>query len=104
LFCSDWFFGILNENVDPLPISLSAHILPRWFSIIPLDMARPKKDGLTVVREIIQYDPDAKIILITASDDQKIIQQCLDSGASSYISKPFDFNAVLKGISDILAK
>ncbi|MDF2422432.1 MAG: response regulator [Nitrosopumilus sp.] len=55
-------------------------------------------------REIIQYDPDAKIILITASDDQKIIRQCLDSGASSYISKPFDFNAILKGISDILAK
>jgi len=72
--------------------------------LVLLDLAMPKKDGLTVVREIIRYDPDAKIILITASDDQKIIQQCLDSGASSYISKPFDFNAVLKGISDILAK
>jgi Response regulator containing CheY-like receiver, AAA-type ATPase, and DNA-binding domains len=45
---------------------------------------------LTVVQEIIQFDPNAKIILITASDDQKVIQQCLASGASSYISKPFD--------------
>jgi two-component system chemotaxis response regulator CheY len=64
----------------------------------------PKKDGLTVVREVMQFDSNAKIILITASDDQKIIKQCLDSGASSYISKPFDFNSVLKAITDLLAK
>ena len=72
--------------------------------LLLLDLAMPKKDGLTVVREITAQNPTAKIILITASDDQKVIQQCLDSGASSFISKPFDFNNVLKAISDILAK
>ncbi len=72
--------------------------------LLLLDLAMPKKDGLTVVREIIAQNPTAKIILITASDDQKIIQQCLDSGAISFISKPFDFNNVLTVISDILAK
>ena len=72
--------------------------------LLLLDLAMPKKDGLTVVQEIIAQNPTAKIILITASDDQKIIQQCLDSGALSFISKPFDFNNVLTVISDILAK
>jgi two-component system chemotaxis response regulator CheY len=72
--------------------------------LILLDLAMPKKDGLAVVKEISEFDPDAKIILITASDDQKIIQECLDNGASSYISKPFDFNVVLKAITDTLAK
>jgi two-component system chemotaxis response regulator CheY len=41
----------------------------------------PKKDGLTVVREIIAQNFTDTIILITASDDHKVIQQCLDSGA-----------------------
>jgi two-component system chemotaxis response regulator CheY len=72
--------------------------------LLLLDLAMPKKDGLTVVKEIIAKHPTAKILLITASDDQKVIQHCLDSGAISYISKPFDFNNVLKTISDILAK
>jgi two-component system chemotaxis response regulator CheY len=72
--------------------------------VLLLDLAMPKKDGLTVVREVMQFDSNAKIILITASDDQKIIKQCLDNGASSYISKPFDFNSVLKAITDLLAK
>ena len=72
--------------------------------ILLLDLAMPKKDGLTVVKEVMQIDSNAKIILITASDDQKIINQCMESGASSYISKPFDFNGVLKAITDLLAK
>jgi two-component system chemotaxis response regulator CheY len=72
--------------------------------VLLLDLAMPKKDGLTVVTEIIKIDPNAKIILITASDDQKVINQCLEHGASSHISKPFDFNAVLKAINDVLAK
>jgi two-component system chemotaxis response regulator CheY len=72
--------------------------------ILLLDLAMPKKDGYTVVKEIMQIDPNAKIILITASDDQKVINQCLEAGATTYISKPFDFNGVLKAINDILEK
>ena len=70
--------------------------------ILLLDLAMPKKDGLTVVKEICAFDSDAKIILITASDDQKVINSCLELGASSYISKPFDFNSVLKSITDLV--
>ncbi len=72
--------------------------------VLLLDLAMPKKDGLTVVKELIAFDPNAKIILITASDDQKVINQCLEHGATSYISKPFDFNGVLKAITEISAK
>ena len=70
--------------------------------ILLLDLAMPKKDGLQVVQEVIELDPKAKIVLITASDDQKVISECLKSGATSYISKPFDFNSVLKTIKEIL--
>ena len=70
--------------------------------LLLLDLAMPKKDGLTVLKEIIEKDSKAKIVLITASDDQKIINQCLQIGASSYISKPFDFKQVLQQINDSL--
>jgi two-component system chemotaxis response regulator CheY len=79
-----------------------------YFTLHPdlllLDLKMPKKDGLTVVKEITSKQPDAKIILITASDDKKIIRLCLNSGALSFISKPFDFKNVLKVVSEILAK
>ena len=67
-----------------------------------LDLAMPKKDGLTVIHEIIEMDPKAKIILITAAGDMKIIDKCLADGAKSYIAKPFNFEQVLKVIDKIL--
>lgn len=68
--------------------------------LLLLDLAMPKKDGLTVLKEIMKMDPDSNVILITASEDQKVIGECLDVGAKSYIAKPFDFNKVLKVISE----
>ena len=59
--------------------------------LLLLDLAMPKKDGLTVIHEVIGMDPKAKIILITAAGDMKIIDKCLADGAKSYIPKPFDF-------------
>jgi len=70
--------------------------------LLLLDLAMPKKDGMTVLKEIIEKDSKAKIVLITASDDQKIINKCLQIGASSCISKPFDFNVVLNQINESL--
>ena len=72
--------------------------------LVLLDLAMPKKDGLTVVKEIIENDSNAKIILITASDNQKVIHDCLNAGAVAYISKPFDFDNVLQIISNAAAK
>lgn len=70
--------------------------------ILLLDLAMPKKDGFQVVQEVIEIDPKAKIILITASDDQNVIRQCLDGGAISHISKPFVFKEVLDSITKIV--
>lgn len=68
-----------------------------------LDLAMPKKDGLEVVKEIMTKHPNAKIILITASDNQNIISQCLRAGASAFVSKPFDFDNVLQIISNTIS-
>jgi len=95
-------YEIIDEAIDGQDsIDKYKEIKP---DLILLDLAMPKKDGLSVVKEIIEFDSNAKIILITASDDQKIIQECLNNGASSYLSKPFDFKVVLKAITDTLAK
>jgi len=71
--------------------------------IVLLDVAMPKKDGLTVLREIIAHKPDAKVIMITASDSQATIKECIRIGAVAYILKPFNFEDVLRKISEILS-
>ena len=70
--------------------------------LLLLDLAMPKKDGLTVVTEIRKETPDAKIILITASDKEEAIKSCMEAGAMAYVSKPFDFKKVLEVIDKVL--
>jgi two-component system chemotaxis response regulator CheY len=78
-----------------------SEVLP---DVLLLDLAMPKKDGLGVLKEIISKHPQAKVILITASDNQNIINECLKAGASAFISKPFDFGQVLKLIGELVSK
>lgn len=70
--------------------------------VLLLDLAMPKKDGLEVIKEVMRYDPNAKIILISAIDHHKTINECLENGAKYHILKPFDFNTVLKSIKAVL--
>ncbi|MGQ0605498.1 MAG: response regulator [Candidatus Nitrosotenuis sp.] len=69
--------------------------------VLLLDLAMPKKDGLVVAKEIMAKHKNAKIILITESENQKIINDCIRSGVKTFISKPFDFDYVLKLVNDV---
>ena len=93
---------VVGEAIDGNEsVKMFTHLNP---DLLLLDLAMPKKDGLSVVREIISMHPNAKIILVTASDDHKVIGQCLDSGALACLSKPFNFNNALQLINEVLAK
>ena len=72
--------------------------------VILLDIAMPKKDGQTALKEIIALDPKAKVIMITATDSLKMINDCIAAGAIAYIKKPFDFEDVLKAINMAVKK
>ena len=68
-----------------------------------LDMAMPKKDGISALKEILATNPSAKIIMITASDNVKTMTDCIEAGALAYLLKPFNFEDVLKTINRVLA-
>ena len=69
--------------------------------ILLLDLTMPQKDGLTVLKEIKKTNPDAKIIMLSAADSKKMVDDCLEAGAIDFISKPFDFKMVLKKLKEV---
>ena len=71
--------------------------------LVLMDFAMPKKDGKDALRDIISKDPNAKVIMITASDNLNTINECMEIGSRAFILKPFDFNEVLKIIADVVA-
>ena len=70
--------------------------------LLLLDMAMPKKDGISALKEILAANINAKIIMITASDNLNTMTTCINAGALAYLLKPFNFEDVLKTITKIL--
>ena len=57
-------------------------------AVVLCDISMPGMNGIDVVKAIIEKDPDAKIIMITASNDEADVVECIRAGAKDYIIKP----------------
>ncbi|MBE2899125.1 response regulator transcription factor [Pasteurellaceae bacterium 20609_3] len=60
------------------------------FDVLLLDLGLPKRDGLSVLREVRQHNTALSIIIATARDDVASRVAGLDGGADDYVVKPFD--------------
>lgn len=55
--------------------------------IILMDIGLPDESGLVVGRRILEHDPDAKIIAVTALADRSIADEALHAGFVGYLTK-----------------
>ncbi len=62
------------------------------FDIVLLDLGLPRKDGLTVLRQLRERGDATPVIIITARDDVRSRVAGLDTGADDYLVKPFDLD------------
>ena len=58
--------------------------------IVFLDIVMPVKDGITATKEIIAFNPDAKIIVISSVGTQTHLREVIKAGAKDFIQKPVD--------------
>jgi two-component system response regulator QseB len=62
------------------------------FDIVLLDLGLPRKDGLSVLRQLRERGDATVVIIITARDDVRSRVAGLDGGADDYLVKPFDLD------------
>lgn len=73
--------------------------------VIILDIIMPHLDGLGVLEKLIEmdYSPRSKIIMLTAFGQENITQKAVQLGASYYILKPFDMDALANRIRQLVS-
>ncbi len=69
--------------------------------IVTLDITMPVLDGLAALKEIKKIDPNAKVVMVTAIGKQNMVVEAIKSGASEFVTKPFDKDNILKIISKL---
>jgi heavy metal response regulator len=74
------------------------------YDLIVLDVMLPKKDGISICRELRRQKNNTPIILLTARDavDDKV--KGLDAGADDYLTKPFAFNEFLARVRALIRR
>ena len=55
-----------------------------------LDIVMPEMDGVTALKRIMEADPSARVVMISAVDQREKLSECIEAGAIDFIVKPFD--------------
>ena len=58
------------------------------------DLSMPGMDGLELMAQIVQRDPQLPVILLTAHGSERVAVAAMKQGAYDYLTKPFDIDEV----------
>lgn len=70
--------------------------------LVTMDITMPKVDGVTALEQILAFDKEARIIMVSALGKQDLVKKALMLGAKNYIVKPLDRKKVLERVVQAL--
>src|SRR4051812_29698069 len=68
-----------------------------------LDITMPEKDGLAALKDILAFDPTAKVVMCSALGQESKVLEAIKGGAKDFVVKPFQAERVLDAVSKALA-
>jgi len=72
--------------------------------LVTMDITMPKMDGITALEKIIEFDKNAKVVMISALGKQELVKKSLLLGAKNYIIKPLDRKKVLERLVSVIKR
>jgi two-component system, chemotaxis family, chemotaxis protein CheY len=70
--------------------------------VTTLDITMPEMDGIAALREILEQDPSARVIMCSALKEKPKVLEALQAGARDYILKPVKPERVLEAVEKVL--
>jgi two-component system, chemotaxis family, chemotaxis protein CheY len=70
--------------------------------VTTLDITMPEKDGLAALREIIEFDPNARIVMCSALGQESKVLEAMRLGARDFVVKPFQAARVQDAVTKAL--
>nr|WP_156291318.1 response regulator [Oceanobacillus salinisoli] len=104
-FMRNWLKDILANSgyTDIVEATDGKDVIEKYKRITPdvviLDITMPKVNGLEALKEILEFDEEAKVIMCSSMGTKSNIISALKMGAKDFVVKP-DFNNIV----DIIIK
>jgi two-component system, NarL family, response regulator NreC len=76
---------VIGEASDgPTALRLAAELSP---DVLLLDVSMPGMTGIEVTRQLKKTRPETRVLILTLHEDEGLLQQAIQAGASGYIVK-----------------
>lgn len=70
--------------------------------LVTMDIVMPRGNGLQAISNILEFDADARVIVITALGHEPMIRKALSVGAMNFVIKPAEPDEILQAVDGAL--
>ncbi|MBB6713187.1 response regulator [Clostridium gasigenes] len=91
--------GICNNGKDALEVLKKNKV-----DLIILDVYMPKLNGIELLKELRKININSDVIMVTAADETKSLNEILNLGVIDYLIKPFEYQRFLGALNKFLEK
>ncbi len=70
--------------------------------LVTMDITMKEKDGLEAARDILLKYPDARIIMVTALGQEKMLVDSIKLGVKDFVVKPFEPERIISAVEKAL--
>jgi len=71
--------------------------------LVTMDITMREKDGIEAAEEILLFDPNARIIMVTALGQENLLTRAIKIGVKDFVVKPFPPERLQKAADKALA-
>ena len=92
-------FEVVGEAADgDTAISAAEELQP---DLVVLDILMPGVPGLDAVEKIKAVSPDTAVVMLTGSESEEDLLECIKAGARGYLVKDSDFEDLARSLKDV---
>jgi two-component system, NarL family, response regulator NreC len=81
-------------------VHLAAELAP---DVVIMDVTMPDLNGVEATRQIVQKNPNTKVIVLSMHPDKHIVRESLKAGASGYVLKSHLFDELCRALEAVAA-
>jgi two-component system, chemotaxis family, chemotaxis protein CheY len=70
--------------------------------VVTMDITMPNMHGIDAMREILDYDENAKVLICSAIGHRQKVLEAMKTGASDFVVKPFQREQILDAITRLV--
>lgn len=69
--------------------------------LVTMDIIMPEMNGIDAVKQIIEADERAVILVVSAMGQQQLVVEAIQAGAKDFIVKPFESARILAAVEKL---